>query len=48
MAKQRGKQEGTMFKRNNGTWRAQSSIDGKRLSFTGQSQAECRECVRQT
>ena len=48
MAKQRGKQEGTIFKRNNGTWRAQISIDGKRLSFSGQSQAECREWVRQT
>lgn len=48
MAKQRGKHEGTIFKRKNGTWRAQISIDGRRLSFTGQSQAECQDWVRQT
>ncbi len=48
MAKQRGKHEGTIFKRKNGTWRAQISLDGRRLSFSGQSQAECQEWVRQT
>ena len=48
MANIRGKREGTIFKRNNGKWPAQISIDGKRLSFTGDTQAECREWVRQT
>ena len=34
MAKKiRGRNEGTVHKRSNGTWRAQLSVNGKRLSF---------------
>ena len=43
MAKRRGNHEGTIFKRSNGTWRAQISIHGKRLGFSAKSQAECRK-----
>lgn len=48
MAKRRRNHEGSIYKRSNGTWGAQVSIDGKRLSYTGQSQRECREWIRQT
>ncbi|MBX3002849.1 MAG: site-specific integrase [Anaerolineales bacterium] len=44
----RGKNEGTIFRRANGTWRAQISLQGRRLSFTGKSQAECRAWLRET
>src|SRR5258708_26006498 len=42
----RGKNEGTIFKKANGTWRAQVSIDGKRISHNARSHAECRDWVR--
>ncbi len=48
MAKRRANHEGTIFKRDNGTWRAQVSIHGRRLSFTGQTQKECQEWVKKT
>jgi len=48
MAKRRGNHEGTIFKRENGTWRAQMSVDGQRLSYTGKTQQECHEWVKQT
>jgi integrase len=44
----RGKNEGSIYKRKNGSWRAQVSIDGKRLSFTADSRAECNEWLRKT
>jgi integrase len=44
----RGKNEGSIYKRKNGSWRAQISIDGKRLSFTADSRAECNEWLRRT
>jgi len=44
----RGKNEGSIYKRKNGSWRAQVSIDGKRLSFTADSRAECNEWLRRT
>ena len=47
MAKRRGNHEGTIFKRENGTWRAQLSLDGQRLSYTGKTQQECHEWVKQ-
>lgn len=42
----RGRNEGTIFKKANGTWRAQISIEGKRISYTAHSHAECRAWVR--
>ena len=45
MAK-RGNNEGSIYKRSNGTWRAQISLEGKRLSFTAQTRTECHEWLR--
>ena len=44
----RGKKEGSIYKRENGFWRAQISIDGKRLSHTGKTRSECNEWLRKT
>lgn len=44
----RGKKEGTIHRRPNGTWRAQLSLQGQRLSFTGTSQSECRTWLQET
>ena len=46
MAKKRGKNEGTIYPRPNGTYRAQISLDGYRLSFTGESHKECLDWIR--
>ena len=46
MAKSRSKNEGTIYKRAYGSWRAQITIDGKRLSYTASSQTQCRDWVR--
>lgn len=48
MAKRRGNNEGSIVKRPNGKYRAQVSIDGKRLSFTGATQKECQAWIRKT
>jgi len=42
----RGRNEGTIFKRSNGTWRAQLSVNGKRLSFSAITKAECLAWIR--
>ena len=47
MAK-RGNNEGSIHKRENGTWRAQVSIEGKRLSYTGNTRVECHDWLRRT
>ena len=44
----RGKNEGTIYQRPNGTWRAQVTIDGQRLGFTAKKRAECHEWLRKT
>lgn len=44
----RGKNEGSIYKRKNGSWRAQVSIDGKRLSHNGKTRSECNEWLRNT
>ena len=44
----RGKNEGSIYKRKNGSWRAQISIDGERLSYTADSRAECNDWLRRT
>jgi len=42
----RGRNEGTIFKKPNGTWMAQVSIDGKRISHGSKSRAECHDWIR--
>ena len=44
----RGKNEGTIFRRPNGSWRAQVSLGGRRFGHTSRSRAECQEWVRRT
>lgn len=46
MAKRRGKNEGTLYQRPNGRWRAQVCMDGSRTSFTADSKAECQAWLR--
>jgi integrase len=48
MAKRRGNNEGTIFQRSDGKWRAQVYLNGKRLSFTGKTQKECQDWIRRT
>ena len=48
MAKKRFHNEGSICKRNNGTWRAQVCLDGGRLSFTGKTQKECKDWIKKT
>jgi len=48
MAKRRGNNEGSIYKRKNGTWRAQVSINNKRLSYSAESRTECHEWLRKT
>jgi len=46
MANKRGNNEGTIYPRPNGTYRAQISLNGHRLSFTGESHKECLDWIR--
>lgn len=48
MAKKRSNSEGSIFKKPNGKWRAQVSLDGKRLSFTAATKRECVDWIRDT
>jgi len=47
MAK-RGNNEGSIYKRDNGTWRAQISLEGRRLSYTADTRAECFDWLKRT
>jgi integrase len=42
----RGRNEGTIFRKANGTWRTQVSIDGKRVGHTARSRAEYHDWLR--
>ena len=42
----RGKHEGSIFRRRNGTWTAQVSLGGKRIAHGSTSRAECQQWVR--
>jgi len=46
MAKKRRHNEGSIHKRSRGTWRAQVTIDGKRLSHNARSLKECQDWIR--
>lgn len=48
MARKRGNNEGTIYKRRNGAWCAQVSLNGKRLTRTFKTQKECQVWVRET
>jgi integrase len=48
MAKIRGKNEGSIHQRNNGTWRAQVSLGGQRLSHTAKTRRERQEWLKKT
>ena len=44
----RGKNEGSLHQRPNGTWRAQLSVDGRRISKGFKTKAEAQEWLRNT
>ena len=48
MAKKRGQNEGTIYKRMDGTWSAQVSIQGRRLTKYTKTQSEARTWLRTT
>ena len=48
MAKKRGNNEGSIYKRSNGTWRAQVTLQGERLNFTAKTKREAQEWLRKT
>jgi integrase len=48
MAKKRGQNEGTIYKRKDGTWSAQVSIQGRRLTKYTKTQSESRTWLRTT
>lgn len=46
MSKKRGNNEGSIYKRGYGAWRAQVTLDGKRLTYTGKTRKECQDWIR--
>ena len=48
MAKKRGQNEGTIYKRKDGTWAAQVSIQGRRLTKYTKTQSEARTWLKTT
>jgi len=44
----RGKNEGSIHQRENGTWRAQICLEGQRLSFTARTRRECQDWIKKT
>ncbi|MGD8457030.1 MAG: site-specific integrase [Anaerolineales bacterium] len=48
MAKRRANNEGTIYKRDNGKWRAQITLNGYRLSYTGDTQKACQDWIKET
>lgn len=48
MAKRRGNNEGTIYQKSTGKWRAQVSVQGKRLNFIGETRMECQVWIKET
>ena len=48
MVKRRGNKEGSIHQRDNGTWRAQVTIDGRRLSFSSKTRHESQVWLKKT
>jgi len=46
MAKKRGNNEGSIHRKPNGSWRAQITLDGRRLSYSARTRQECQEWIR--
>jgi integrase len=46
MAMKRGNSEGSIYKRSNGTWSVQVTLQGRRLSHTFKTQRECHEWLK--
>lgn len=47
MARKRGNNEGTIYKRNDGRWCAQVSLSGRRITKYAKTQRECHDWVRE-
>lgn len=47
MGRRRGNQEGSIYPREDGRWRAQITLDGRRLSFSAKTRRECQEWLKQ-
>ena len=48
MAKKRGHNEGSISKRKNGSWRAQVTIQGRRVSHNAKTKREAPAWIRKT
>jgi integrase len=48
MTKRRANNEGSLYQRSNGTWRARVYLDGKRLSFSSKTRQEAKAWLRKT
>ncbi len=48
MAKRRSNKEGSIYKRPDGSWRAQVSVGGRRLSYSAKTQRECQAWIKET
>lgn len=48
MASKRGNNEGSIFKRKDGRWCAQVSLNSRRITKYGKTQKECRDWVNLT
>ena len=46
MAKKRGNNEGSIYKRKNGAWRAQVTLDGQRLSYSAKDKTDAQAWLR--
>ena len=43
----RGRNEGSIYQRSSGSWRAQISLNGKRISFSAKTKTECQKWSRE-
>jgi hypothetical protein len=48
MARKRGNNEGSIHQLSSGTWRAQVTLNGRRLSYTAGTRKECQEWIKKT
>jgi integrase len=48
MAKKRGNNEGSIYRRSNGSWRAMVTLQGERLTYSAKTKRQCQEWLRQT